>query len=76
MSDTPQTEHPDFDGLRRRCPEAIERWFEAHSDAVYTFVFYRVGRAKERPGRAHARAARGAEAQRELAEARALESQG
>jgi RNA polymerase sigma-70 factor (ECF subfamily) len=33
--------------LRRRRPEAVERWFLEHADTVYTFVFYRVGRDPE-----------------------------
>jgi RNA polymerase sigma factor (sigma-70 family) len=30
--------------LRRRDPGAVERWFLAFADPLYTFVFYRVGR--------------------------------
>jgi RNA polymerase sigma-70 factor (ECF subfamily) len=30
--------------LRRRRPEAVERWFLEHADAIYTFVYYRLGR--------------------------------
>jgi len=33
--------------LRDRQPEAIERWFLRNADAVYTFVFYRLGRDEE-----------------------------
>jgi len=33
--------------LRDRQPEAIEHWFLRNADAVYTFVFYRVGRDEE-----------------------------
>jgi RNA polymerase sigma-70 factor (ECF subfamily) len=33
--------------LRRRDPTAVARWFEAHVDPLYTFVFYRVGRDEE-----------------------------
>jgi len=34
----------DLARLRRRRPEAVERWFRDHADGVYTFVFYRVGK--------------------------------
>jgi RNA polymerase sigma-70 factor (ECF subfamily) len=43
------TKHPsplsetDLARLRRRHPDAVERWFLDHADGVYTFVFYRVG---------------------------------
>ena len=30
--------------LKRRLPEAVERWFLSHANLVYTFVYYRVGR--------------------------------
>lgn len=33
--------------LKRRLPEAVERWFLCHANLVYTFVFYRVGRDAE-----------------------------
>ena len=33
--------------LRQREPAAVERWFIEHADALYTFVFYRVGRNEE-----------------------------
>jgi RNA polymerase sigma-70 factor (ECF subfamily) len=33
--------------LKRRLPEAVERWFLSHANLVYTFVFYRVGRDEE-----------------------------
>jgi RNA polymerase sigma-70 factor (ECF subfamily) len=39
--DTPEFEHQ---RLKRRRPEAVERWFLRHADAVYTFIFYRVNR--------------------------------
>jgi len=35
---------PDLRLLREREPRAVERWFEAHADPLYTFVYYRVGR--------------------------------
>ena len=37
----------DHHGLRRRDPEALERWFLEHADAVYTFVYCRVDRNRE-----------------------------
>jgi len=37
----------DHHKLRRRDPQALERWFLDHADAVYTFVYYRVGRERE-----------------------------
>ena len=37
----------DIRQLRKRRPEAVERWFLEHADAVYTFVFYRVGKDEE-----------------------------
>ena len=40
-------EQLDHHGLRRRDPQALERWFLDHADAVYTFVYYRVGRDRE-----------------------------
>lgn len=33
--------------MRRREPAAVEAWFLAHADLIYTFVFYRVGRDPE-----------------------------
>jgi RNA polymerase sigma-70 factor (ECF subfamily) len=33
--------------LRERRPRAIERWFLEHADALYTFVFYRMGKDEE-----------------------------
>jgi len=33
--------------LRDRRPQAVERWFLEHADAIYTFVFYRVGRNED-----------------------------
>jgi len=48
MTPTPAThQFPDFDGLRRGRPEAIERWFETYVDSLYAFVFHRVGRDPE-----------------------------
>jgi RNA polymerase sigma-70 factor (ECF subfamily) len=35
---------PQIKLLQAREPKAIEEWFNRHVDAVYTFVFYRVGR--------------------------------
>jgi RNA polymerase sigma-70 factor (ECF subfamily) len=33
--------------LSRSEPEAVERWFRRYADAVFTFVYYKVGRDKE-----------------------------
>lgn len=33
----------EIERLKRRQPEAVERWFLSHANLVYTFVFYRVG---------------------------------
>ena len=33
----------DLHGLRKRRPDAIAHWFESYADAIYGFVFYRVG---------------------------------
>jgi len=30
--------------LTRRRPKAVERWFRAYADTLYTFVYYRTGR--------------------------------
>jgi RNA polymerase sigma-70 factor (ECF subfamily) len=30
--------------LRRRTPQAVERWFGEYADKLYTFIFYRVGK--------------------------------
>jgi len=30
--------------LVRKDPKAIERWFHAYSDTLYTFVYYRLGK--------------------------------
>ncbi len=38
---------PDAGTLKRRNPGAVEEWFLAHADQVYTFVFYRVGKDPE-----------------------------
>lgn len=37
----------DLHALRSRERHAIETWFLEHSDALYTFVFYRVGKDEE-----------------------------
>ncbi|UCC30039.1 MAG: sigma-70 family RNA polymerase sigma factor [Phycisphaerales bacterium] len=37
----------DLHALRSREPHAIEPWFLEHADALYTFVFYRVGKDEE-----------------------------
>ena len=33
--------------LKKRKPEAVERWFLEHADGIYTFIFYRAGRDPE-----------------------------
>ena len=38
------TDRPDLDGLRRREPAAVERWFLEYADALHSFVYYRVDR--------------------------------
>jgi len=44
-----ETENSGYDirQLRERRPLAVERWFLEHADALYTFIFYRVGRDEE-----------------------------
>jgi RNA polymerase sigma-70 factor (ECF subfamily) len=37
----------DLIGLHLRRSDAVESWFRAYADALYTFVFYRVGRNEE-----------------------------
>lgn len=37
----------DLRDLQQRSAEAVERWFGDHADAVYTFVFYRVGKDRD-----------------------------
>lgn len=45
MTPDPSITRPvDLDALRARQPQAVERWFREHADAVYTFAFYRVGK--------------------------------
>ncbi|HPR65093.1 MAG TPA: sigma-70 family RNA polymerase sigma factor [Thermoanaerobaculia bacterium] len=34
----------DYNDLRNRKKESVQSWFETYSDAVYTFIYYRVGR--------------------------------
>lgn len=34
----------DYSSLRQRLPEAVERWFQDHSEAIYNYVYYRAGR--------------------------------
>jgi len=36
-----------LEGLQRRDPDAVTAWFDTYGDAVYAFVFYRVGRDRE-----------------------------
>ncbi len=40
----------DFRRLRRRDREEVVRWFDAYSDPVYGFIFYRVGRDADLAG--------------------------
>ena len=40
----------DFRRLRRRDKEEVLRWFDAYSDPVYGFIFYRVGRDADLAG--------------------------
>ena len=40
----------DFHRLRRRYNEEVVRWFDAYSDPVYSFIFYRVGRDADLAG--------------------------
>jgi len=40
-------EQLDHHRLRHREPDALKRWFLDHADALYTFVYYRVGRDRE-----------------------------
>jgi RNA polymerase sigma-70 factor (ECF subfamily) len=40
----------DFRKLHRRDKEEIVRWFDAYSDPVYGFIFYRVGRDADLAG--------------------------
>ncbi|MBN2241818.1 MAG: RNA polymerase sigma factor [Acidobacteria bacterium] len=40
----------DFGRLRRRDKEEVGRWFDAYSDPVYGFIFYRVGRDADLAG--------------------------
>ena len=37
----------ELDGLLRRDPAAVERWFRCYVDTVYTYVYYKVGRDSE-----------------------------
>ena len=34
----------ELEKLSRRDPEAIEQWFRRYADAVFTFIYYKVGR--------------------------------
>ena len=43
MSQPSATDAPALDPLLRGDPAALTAWFERHVDAVYAFVFYRVG---------------------------------
>ncbi len=48
MNEPPNTiREADLLLLRNRQPQVVERWFLEHADAVYTFVFYRVGKDQE-----------------------------
>jgi RNA polymerase sigma-70 factor (ECF subfamily) len=47
MNDMKSRYEIEYRQLRDRDPEAVERWFLEYADAVYTFVFYRVGRNEE-----------------------------
>jgi len=40
----------DYFKLRRRDSEEVGRWFDAYSDPVYGFIFYRVGRNADLAG--------------------------
>jgi RNA polymerase sigma-70 factor (ECF subfamily) len=44
-----ETEQRSYDirKLRERKPRAIEGWFLEHADALYTFIYYRVGKDEE-----------------------------
>lgn len=46
MSHSPEQPEPvlDLEALRRRRPDAVGTWFNTYADAVYAFVFYRVGK--------------------------------
>jgi RNA polymerase sigma-70 factor (ECF subfamily) len=39
-----QIDRNELDKLSRREPAAIEQWFRRYADAVYTFVYYKVGK--------------------------------
>jgi RNA polymerase sigma-70 factor (ECF subfamily) len=43
MTEQPHPDELDLEGLRRRRPQAIARWFERYADPIYGFVHYRVG---------------------------------
>jgi len=40
----------DFDRLRERDREEVDRWFDSFADPVYAFIFYRVGRDADLAG--------------------------
>lgn len=40
-------QHADVGALQRREPAAVESWFLAHADQIYTFAYYRVGKDPE-----------------------------
>jgi RNA polymerase sigma-70 factor (ECF subfamily) len=52
VNDTPPKSEPeiDFHRLHRRDREEVVRWFDAFSDPVYGFIFYRVGRDADLAG--------------------------
>jgi len=52
MDGTIAQSEPEIDcfRLRRREKEEVVRWFEAYSDPVYGFIFYRVGRDADLAG--------------------------
>ncbi|MHC4458338.1 MAG: RNA polymerase sigma factor [Planctomycetota bacterium] len=37
-------DNKDLPGLLKRDAKAVERWFQAYSDTLYTFIYYRVAR--------------------------------
>jgi|WetSurMetagenome_2_1015567.scaffolds.fasta_scaffold244246_2 RNA polymerase sigma-70 factor, ECF subfamily len=42
-----QYDRNELEKLSRREPGAVEQWFRRYADAVFTFVYYKVGRDKE-----------------------------
>ena len=35
------------EGIQQRDPNALEQWFREYSDAVYTYVYYKIGKNKD-----------------------------